>query len=95
MMRTFLPSTLSQPELPSAIQLLGSSNVDLHGMGDSDIVTTPPDLSPRAPDTQGEGVGGSLLVILGQFVSHFVSARISDVSATYQRCISVSALSRS
>jgi hypothetical protein len=39
------------------------------------------------------GVGGSLLVILGQFVSHFVSARISDVSATYQRCISVSALS--
>ena len=41
------------------------------------------------------GVGGGLLVILGQFVSHFVSARISDVSATYQRCISVSALSRS
>ena len=37
----------------------------------------------------------NLLVILGQFVSHFVSARISDVSATYQRCISVSALSRS
>ena len=45
---------------------------------------------PRRPR-----VGGSLLVILGQFVSHFVSARISDVSATYQRCISVSALSRS
>ena len=54
LMRAFLPSTLPQPELSSAIQLLGSSNVDLHGMGDSDIVTTPPDLSPRAPDTQGE-----------------------------------------
>ena len=40
-------------------------------------------------------LGGSLLSLLGQFVIPFVSARISDVSATYQRCISVVALSRS
>ena len=40
-------------------------------------------------------VGGSLLSLLGQFVIPFVSARISYVSATYQLCISVDALSRS
>ena len=40
-------------------------------------------------------VGGGLLSFLGQFVIPFVSARISCVSATYQLCISVSALSRS
>ena len=37
----------------------------------------------------------NLLSLLGQFVIPFVSARISDVSATYQLCISVDALSRS
>jgi hypothetical protein len=41
------------------------------------------------------GVGGGLLYFLGQFVILFVSARIRCVSATYQLCISVSALSRS
>jgi hypothetical protein len=48
MMRTFLPSTLSQPELPSAIQLLGSSNVDLREMGDDDIVAAPPGTQPHS-----------------------------------------------
>ena len=37
----------------------------------------------------------NLLSLLGQFVIPFVSARISYVSATYQLCISVDALSRS
>jgi hypothetical protein len=45
--------------------------------------------------SQEPWVGGSLLYFLGQFVILFVSARISDVSAMYQLCISVFALSRS
>ena len=52
-------------------------------------------LSYPGTSCQPTRVGGSLLYFLGQFVILFVSARISDVSAMYQRCISVSALSRS
>ena len=40
-------------------------------------------------------VGGGLLPFLGQFVTLLVSVSIRCVSATYQLCISVDALSRS
>ena len=55
---------------------------------------------PRPPMAEAAGDRYNLLVILGQFVSHFVSARISDVSGIlihrfcirknmlYQLCIS-------
>ena len=38
---------------------------------------------PRPPMAEAAGDRYNLLVILGQFVSHFVSARISDVSVNY------------
>ena len=54
-----------------------------------------------AASSQREGtvvdywVGSGLLPFLGQFVTLLVSVRIRCVSATYQLCISVDALSRS
>ena len=47
MMRTFLPSALSQLESPSAIQLLGLSNADLSEEGDIDIISAPPSTQPH------------------------------------------------
>ena len=45
--------------------------------------------SPANMDTRPRRVGSSLLPFWGQFVTLFVSARISDVSAMYQQCIRV------
>ena len=46
-MRAFLPSTLPQTGLPSAIQMLGLSNADLREMGGNDSVMAPFDTQPH------------------------------------------------
>ena len=63
-LRAFLPSALFQSEIPNAIQMHLSSSTDLHRVGDSDIVTTPPSIQPHMVTTRpGNNIkrGGTLV----------------------------------